>query len=285
MAGLTTLPRRAPVRLVARGALRQAHAERERRLRPLVAGLVAAVRAAVTPERLLALAARGQHQVSALDLRLQGVLLPYARPLEEALLAPERPVRKADPWWGSVPPEVLAVLVREQVGALVRDLTARQLATVQQVLAALAQRGPDPSLVNLLGSTVGLTPQQSLAVQRAYDAAQEQGALPAVAARTASAVRRRLESYRATLITRTETTRYLAAVVQRRGEEYGTRATKAWVSARDGKVDVDDPEDGPCVTNDNGDWIAMREVFADGSLHPPAHPGCRCLLEIRVEDL
>jgi len=177
-------------------------------------------------------------------------------------------------------------LARLRIGALIRDLEAEGLAAVRLQLALIADAGITPEAIAALGRATGLTTRQVAQVERARRAALNQGASEAGAARTAASVRTRLLGYRAQLIARTETVRYVGDLVQERGEAVqaaGGRVLRQWVSARDEHVDAGDPI-GPCRINDNGQRIGLTEVFPSGDDRPPAHPLCRCLLELWVED-
>lgn len=55
----------------------------------------------------------------------------------------------------------------------------------------------------------------------------------------------------------------------------GIPMRKAWLTAGDERVDPD------CVSNEGAGWIAWQEGFPTGHDSPPAHPRCRC--DIQVE--
>ena len=51
---------------------------------------------------------------------------------------------------------------------------------------------------------------------------------------------------------------------------------KRWVPIIDRKSDYD------CIANGRQGWIQNGESFATGHDQPPAHPGCRCELQVRA---
>ena len=177
-------------------------------------------------------------------------------------------------------------LARRRIGLLIRELETEGLAAVHLQLSLIADAGITPEAIAAIGRATGLTTRQVAQVERARRAALNQGASEAAAARTAGNVRQRLLEVRSQMIARTETVRYVGDLVQERGEAVqaaGGRVSRQWVSARDAHVDAGDPI-GPCRMNDNGQRIGLTEVFPSGDDRPPAHPNCRCLLELWVED-
>lgn len=176
-------------------------------------------------------------------------------------------------------------LARFSIGDLIRSLEMGQLATVREILRSLFEIGPTHETIDAIGRAVGLTERQLRAVLRAWRAAREAGASYERAAHAASAVRERLRQQRARTIARTEANRHANSIVQARGEELlrqGKTVKRLWLSARDDNVDGGDPQ-GPCALNDNGEWIGLFDPFPSGHPAPPAHPNCRCLLELWVE--
>jgi len=177
-------------------------------------------------------------------------------------------------------------LARLRVGALIRELSAEGLAAVRLQLSLIAEAGITPEAIAAIGRATGLTRRQIAQVERARRNALQGGASEAAAARTAGGVRTRLLGARAQLIARTETVRYVGDLVQARGEAAaaaGANVSRQWVSARDAHVDGGSPI-GPCVRNDDGKRYGLTEVFPSGDDRPPAHPACRCLLELWVDE-
>lgn len=176
-------------------------------------------------------------------------------------------------------------LARLRIGALIRELEDEGLGAVRLQLSLIADAGITPEAVSAIGQATGLTRRQVAQVERARRNALLQGASEATAARAAVGVRTRLLDVRARLIARTETVRYVGDLVQARGEAAqaaGADVVRQWVSARDEHVDAGDPF-GPCRINDDGKRYGMTEPFPSGDDRPPAHPACRCLLELWVE--
>lgn len=56
----------------------------------------------------------------------------------------------------------------------------------------------------------------------------------------------------------------------------GVATEKSWITVGDDRVDPD------CSDNEAGGWIGSDAPFSDGSMMPPAHPGCRCTTGYRV---
>jgi len=176
-------------------------------------------------------------------------------------------------------------LARLRIGELIRQIEEEGLVAVRLQLSLIADAGMTPEAIATIGQATGLTTRQVAQVERARRAALNAGATEAAAAHTAGRVRRRLIDQRAKLIARTETVRYVGDLVQERGEAVaaaGGRVERQWVSARDEAVDAGNPI-GPCKRNDDGKRRSLSEVFPSGHDRPPAHPGCRCLLELWVD--
>lgn len=176
-------------------------------------------------------------------------------------------------------------LARQRIGALIREIEAEALAAVRMQLSLIAEAGMTPEAIAAIGQATGLTARQVAQVERARRSALNQGASEAVAARAAAGVRQRLLDYRAKLIARTETVRYVGDLVQERGQAVaaaGGDVSRQWISARDPQVDAGNPF-GPCRQNDDGKRYGLNQPFPSGDLQPPAHPGCRCLIELWVE--
>lgn len=181
-----------------------------------------------------------------------------------------------------------ALLARMQIAELVRSITQPQLEALRVELATLMNVGPSGQLLDAIADVVGLTPRQAAHVRRLVERAVADGASPATAARLGRVTTNRLLEVRSQLIARTEATRYTNDVIQARARQVadaGRRVLHQWVSARDENVDADDRLTGPCIINDDGQRRRPGDRFPSGHTAPPAHPGCRCLLEIWVEDV
>lgn len=291
---------------VRRRATRQHRSVVEARLRRIVPHLLREVNGAVTRADLKA-AANGAplHHAHAritqtLDQWQDRLVTAMARPIEKAERAAveptvylqrgiwRRPPAPNEAWRAAVakaegdePPVVNHELIaRHHIAELVRHLNDSQRRTVQEQLTQLMRWGVTPERLDAIGDATGLTPRQAAHVGRIYELQVKNGASEAMAQRVARNVQERLIAYRAKVIARTEATRFTNAVVQNRGEQLdlqGTRMVKQWVSARDDRVDE------ICSDLDNGEAIPVGEAFAsiEGPLlYPPAHPMCRCLLDI-----
>lgn len=144
--------------------------------------------------------------------------------------------------------------------------------------------GPSGDLLDAIAGTVGLTEKQARHVARVIRAQLEAGASERAAARAGRAATERLLQVRSRLIARQEANRYTNDLVMQRARVVGGTVLKQSVSARDGNVDADNPLRGPCVINDNGERIPLDATFPSGHQQPPYHIGCRCLVEIWVEE-
>lgn len=172
-------------------------------------------------------------------------------------------------------------LARLRIAELVREIGPKQLLAIQEQLAALAQLGPTPEILSAIGRTTGLTARQAQAVARMVQQQLGQGATEHAAAAAGRRHAARLLEYRSNLIARTEAVRYTNDLVELRARDVGRPVVKQWVSARDANVDGGRPL-GPCNVNDNDQQIPLDGQFPSGHEKPPAHPGCRCVLEIFV---
>lgn len=82
--------------------------------------------------------------------------------------------------------------------------------------------------------------------------------------------------YRAELIARTETIGAYSEASYETYKDLGVES-KEWITAGDDRVS------DACLINEGEGAIGVDEVFADGSMYPPAHPNCRCSILPVVE--
>jgi uncharacterized protein with gpF-like domain len=287
MSGRKLRPR--PIPGASRRDVIRAQVRREDLLRSALREFLDELNGAV-PIELLATAARAEDFSTATQnsllaqaqARIDAVLQHWHRVLAELLIQPEQQ-RVHKTAWDGLSFEALRRITNAQLGDLIRQLSIQQMETVRRQLAALVQHGATEDILLAIGDTTGLTAQQSTAVRNTYETVLRESG-PGAAVRAADRHRERLTEYRANLIARTEATRYLGSVVHARGEQMGGNVVKAWVSARDVNVDAGNRINGPCVVGDDGLWYPMHEPFANGLMQPPAHPGCRCLIEIQQLD-
>lgn len=208
--------------------------------------------------------------------RIEAVL---RRVEDELVSALALPIRKQEEFDLPTSPETLA---RRQIGELIQGLGPRQLRTIREQLAVLMEDGPREEILSALSETTGLTERQARAVANHLRRNLEGGMSRGAAERAARNYAARLLQHRARLIARNEAVTYTNQVVQARGEAVGN-VQKQWLSARDNDVDKI-----YCAVLDNDERIAIREEFvvtegpARGEVfrHPPAHVGCRCLIEL-----
>lgn len=189
----------------------------------------------------------------------------------EALVGPIRRQGPGD----ELPPIDAARLAELQIGEFVRELSKRQLVNLREILAILFEQGPEPDILAAIQQTTGLTKFQTRAVENFRLRQLGIGQPPDVAAFRTKAYAKRLLSRRANLIARHESVTLANRIVEDRARAAGGML-KQWVSARDGGVE------DICLSLDNGRRIPIGDSFV-GLItvgRPPAHIGCRCILEI-----
>lgn len=256
---------------------------RERRLLVAVRKLLAEIRRTMDAAEFRGAVVFGQihpSQIAALERVWQ-------RHVGEMVSALAMPVRKAedDPFGNTSPDELAA----RQIGDLIRELGPAQLIAVRQQLTALMDLGPQPEIIQAIGQATGLTKRQAAAVAAFLQRQLDDGASRMTAARAAQNYANRLLDLRARTIARHEAVTFTNQLVLEQGRAVGGAGalmTKQWVSSRDDRVDGGDPL-GVCRLLDNNERIPIDQDFVvDGETFdgPPAHVGCRCLVEIWRED-
>lgn len=264
-----------------RASQRREYAIREARLREPILELLGRLEALFRPDLL-----QEWRQAPGTLPDLEELLRPWDQELErrreqlaQALVGPGLTKDAFDDYATPLGPLTTKTLADNQIGDLIRG-TLGQRAQVRRALRELFAYGPTESILASIGSTVGLTERMQNAVYRRRDKLLEAGASAAEAARESKAYGRRLKAYRARLIARTESVRFTSMIVEETARQAGPGYVKQWVSARD--VDVE----ATCEALDNGEKVPIDTNFsASGGGHgrPPAHPGCRCVLEIYQE--
>lgn len=270
-------------RVLPRTLVRRELLIRERRLLVAVRKLLAEIRRTLDAAEFRGAAVFGQlhpNQLAALERVWQ-------RHVNEMVRALAAPVRKQEEEpLGRVTPEDLAA---RQIGDLIRELGPSQLIAVRRQLADLMEIGPRPEILQAISQATGLTARQAHAVSTFLQGQLARGASRMAAARAAQKYADRLLDLRARTIARHEAVTFTNQLVLERGRAVGgagARMTKQWVSSRDERVDGGDPL-GVCRLLDNNERIPIDQEFvADGESFdgPPAHIGCRCLVEIWRED-
>lgn len=281
-------------RLAGRGELRRLLAIRERRLLVVIRAALADLRPLVSRQDLRIAAAMGG-QLPPVGAAIERRWQEHVEAMIAALVTPV-PVRRAAPAPDPAEEqrrrrEAQAVqdLARRQIGALIRELSPAQLQAVRVQLASLMELGPTPAVLGAIAHAAGLTSRQTQAVASFYRRALEQGSGPGAAMEAAQGYADRLLDLRARTIARHEAVDFTNQLVLERGRQVGAgggRVTKQWVSARDGRVDGG-LITGVCRQLDNNDRIPIDRPFVfEGQRYdgPPAHIGCRCLVEIWRED-
>jgi HK97 family phage portal protein len=170
-----------------------------------------------------------------------------------------------------------AAWARRHAGALVQAPAVVRERIRQMVIVAQEQGVTWRELARMVQFTVGLTPQQALAVANFRGRLQAQGlaadALEARVRRYATAQHR----LRAVTIARTELIastnggqQALWESAERQGVLDGARLRRTWIVTLDERLE---PE---CEALD-GRTVGLHEPFtADGVMYPPLHPRCRC---------
>ncbi len=173
-------------------------------------------------------------------------------------------------------PLTIETLAQNQIGDLVVDLSARQRANLREQLVSLFAEGPTDDILQGIAASTGLTARQTRSVQNLRRRLIRDGIPRGTAVRRAQEHAGRLLRRRARLIARTEAVRFTSLIVEERAKTI-PGMLKQWVSARDGNVDE------ICVSLDNDARIGPKDLFQglSGAIaRPPAHPGCRCVLEL-----
>ena len=181
-------------------------------------------------------------------------------------------------------------LARRGIGELIRGLEGEALHAIRLQVKLIADAGISDDAVRVIGQATGLTQQQLRSVATVRDAALRKALADGVAPyaaiyraeRAAQQVHDRLLDYRSRLIARTESTRLTNEVIHARGEELqaaGAHVEHQWLSVRG-----DEATCRICRANDDGKPRPLQLPFESGHYAPPAHPGCRCLEEILVEE-
>lgn len=271
-------------RIVSREQARQDAATREARLILIVRQALAEIRTYLTHTDLRIAAA--MNRMPAIAGVISARWHQYVERMVLALLQPVRLERDAlpDPTAARLA-QTAEELARRQIGNLIQQITPAQLLAVQMQIAKLIQLGPTPQVLAAIGQATGLTAQQTQAVANVYRAQLESGAGAGQAADAAQAYADRLLEQRARTIARNEAVTYTNQLILERGRaaDFGQGViTKQWVSARDGRVDGGLPS-GICAQLDDNARIPIDQPFeAKGQTldAPPAHIGCRCIVEI-----
>ena len=273
-----------------RGQQRRDAAIREARLITIIRQGLAEIRSYLTRTDLRAAAA--MHRTPAIAGLITARWHQHTERMVEALLAPTRGdeaiARAIDPAFDRLA-RTAEQLARAQIGRLIQQLSPAQLLAVQMQIAKLIELGPTPQVLAAIGQATGLTAQQTQRVANVYQAALDAGTSAGQAAQQAQGYADRLLEQRARTIARQEAVTYTNQLVLARGRtaDAGNGViTKQWVSARDGRVDGGLPT-GICARLDNNQRIPIDEPFVfEGEEFdaPPAHIGCRCLLEIWRDD-
>lgn len=266
--------------LYSRTDQRQALAVREQRLVGIVHQALREIRGLLSSGDLRIAAA--MNRAPQLEPKILQRWHGYVEQMVAALITPVRLTRGApDPFTARTAEE----LARQQLGRLIAELSPTQLAAVQVQLAKLIEFGPSTEVLAAIARATGLTALQTRQVANAYQAALKQGMLPGRAMLTAQGVADRLLEQRAQTIARHEAVTYTNQLVLLRGRTVDAGSgviVKQWVSARDGRVDGGLPF-GVCKQLDNNARIPIADPFVFEGVEydaPPAHIGCRCVLEI-----
>jgi len=289
---MATAPR--PARAIfPRAQLRHELAVREQRLLPVVRQALAGIRTLLTHQDLRIAAAMGQ--IPPIAPAIERRWAAYIDQMIAALTGP-MPIARAAP---APDPEEqrrrerlfisAQELARRQIGALIRELSPAQLQAVRAQLAALMEFGPRPDVLAAIGQATGLTTPQTESVANFYRQRVDQGIAPGPAVAATQNYADRLLDLRARTIARHEAVTYTNQLVLERAAaatSAGGTIVKQWVSARDGRVDGGLPT-GICRVLDDGSRIPVDQPFeylGESFDAPPAHIGCRCLVEIWREE-
>ena len=274
MSGLHLLTRAVPG--TSRRVQLRAIATREARLREIWLDIFRAWTRVVTVEDLRDIRRSLGVDVSALGVQLALETGRREKQLVDALTRGAIERADAEDFVTPLGPLTVQTLAENQIGRLVVEVDAGALRNLREQLVQLFQEGPTDDVLRGIAASTGLTRRQTRAVQNFRRRLLEGGTSVTSAGRQAEAYALRSLRRRAQLIARTESVRFTSAIVEARALEVGNMV-KQWVSARDGNVE------GICQSLDNGQRVPAGGTFSgiSGQIgRPPAHPGCRCVLEL-----
>lgn len=186
---------------------------------------------------------------------------------------------------------------RTRAGSLIQQIQDETLATVRGIVAgALSEGGGVIGAANQIERVIGLHPRWQQAVENRYEAeiarltaADPERALEAIqgdAQQVADAYRNQLTEVRALTIARTEILAaqnigQLVSWLQAADNGYLdlNNALKEWVAGPDGWAGISICE--VCLEL-AGQQVPVLSVFSNGEATPPAHPNCRCSMNLIV---
>lgn len=170
--------------------------------------------------------------------------------------------------------------VREHQARLVREVTDQTRRAIALIVADAYRRGLHPyDFAPRVRATVGLTSRQSLAVLNRARGMQQQGVKRSRVTREAEAYAARLRRHRSISIARTETIR---AANTGRIHGYRQAAERGLVPARallEWDATLDRRVCAVCRGLDGLQAPLDGSAF-DGMPQPPAHPMCRCTVQL-----
>jgi SPP1 gp7 family putative phage head morphogenesis protein len=159
---------------------------------------------------------------------------------------------------------------------LIREVDAATRRAVGETIKDAYLRGLHPYDVSpVIRQTVGLTSRQARSVVTHTQALLEDGVHPAIAEARAKVMADRLRTQRARLITRTETIR---ALNDARLAAYQQAQLHGLVDGAAELVWVASPDACPVCSALDGTTSPVMAGFAEG---PPAHPACRCTIDLQ----
>lgn len=200
-------------------------------------------------------------------------------PVREAIVAD---VLKADI---TIDPDLIEAVALNVVGDLVRGLNDQQRKTLKRLTArALSEDWDQEELTRRINDLVGLDDRSLNAVEGMRQRLVAAGFKPGDARRQANAYAARLRAARAATIAETEVAR-VASIARRltwqqarNQDELHRYAVRVW---RTDKTEAN----CPTCSSLNGRRAAVSRPFMGGIMEPPAHPNCKCRVELMLGDV
>lgn len=201
------------------------------------------------------------------------------RPVREAIVAD---VTKADI---TIDPDLVEAVALNVVGDLVQGLNNQQRRTLKRLTAkAISEDWDKKELARRINAVVGLDDRSLNAVEGMRLNLINQGFKPGDARRQANAYADRLRQARAATIAETEVARVSAIArrltweLARNSDEVSRYAVRVWMTDKT-------EENCPTCSSLNGRRAAINRPFMGGIMEPPAHPNCKCTVQLVLGDV
>lgn len=174
--------------------------------------------------------------------------------------------------------------IQNHGGRLIREISEGQYRAINTLVrqAALTETLTVDELARAIRPCIGLTENQSMRCKKFYEQLREDGYSKKDALKKEANFAAKLHRERAALIAQTELA-YAAnegmdAVIRQNVEQgiISPDVEKEWSTARDERV-------CPVCGTLHGEKVPENQPFSNGSMLPPAHPGCRCAVKYHLK--